>query len=255
MVAAPTVVASLLAGAISLGQPALHVRVTPPLGGSNTTFKVSFRVPARTGTINGAHRYDELTGSASTSGGCIASFSVRAPNAPAGTRVSVTLDPRALGGRWCPGTYAGRVEQLQTPVCPHGEACPLYIVLTPLARFTLHVEGAGGAAPSFGGLVSALACTPGPQRPGETTPFTLRWQPASDPAAPSSEIVYDIYEATRAGGESFASPTWTTAPGATVFRTSGLASHGTFYFVVRARDPAGNEDANTVERRGVDPCL
>jgi hypothetical protein len=67
--------------------------------------------------------------------------------------------------------------------------------------------------------------------------------------------VYDIYEATRAGGESFASPTWTTAPGATVFRTSGLASHGTFYFVVRARDPAGNEDANTVERRGVDPCL
>lgn len=257
MVAAATIVASLLAGAISLGQPALHVRVTPPLGASNTTFKVSFRVPASTGTISGAHRYDELTGSATTAGGCIASFSVRAPNAHAGTRISVTLDPHALGGHWCAGTYAGRIEQLQTPICPHGKVCPLYVLLTPLARFTLHVDGApaGGAAPSFGGLVSALACTPGPQRPGETTPFTLRWQPASDPGAPSSELVYDIYEATRAGGESFASPAWTTAPGATAFRTPGLPSHGTFYFVVRARDPAGNEDANTVEVRGVDPCL
>jgi len=250
------VLASMLAGAIAIGQPALHVRVTPPLGGANTTFNVSFRVPESTGTVSGAHRYDELTGSASAPGGCIANFSVRARNATAGTRVSVTLNPRTLGGRWCPGTYAGRVEQLQTPVCSPGQACPMYIVLTPLARFTLHVEsGASGAPPSFGGLVSALACTPGPQRPGETTPFTLRWQPASDPAAPSSEIVYDIYEATRAGGESFASPTWTTAPGATAFRTPGLASHGTFYFVVRARDPAGNEDANTVEVRGVDPCL
>lgn len=141
-----TVVASLLAGVISLGQPALHVRVTPPFGGSDTTFKVSFRVPESTGTIDGAHRYDELTGSASTPGGCVASFSVRAPNAPAGTRVSVTLNPRTLGGRWCPGTYAGRVEQLQTPVCSPGQACPMYIVLTPLARFTLHVEGAAGGA-------------------------------------------------------------------------------------------------------------
>ncbi len=142
----------MLAGAISLGQPALHVRVTPPLGGGATTFKVSFRVPASTGTISGAHRYDELTGTASAAGGCIASFTVRAPDAPVGTRVSVTLDPHALGGRWCAGTYAGRVEQLQTPVCPHGEACPLYIVLTPLARFTLHVEDATpsghGAAPT-----------------------------------------------------------------------------------------------------------
>ncbi len=204
-----------------------------------------------------AHRYDELTGTASAAGRVHRELLGAGAECPRGDRVSVTLDPHALGGRWCAGTYAGRVEQLQTPVCPHGKVCPLYVVLTPLARFTLHVDGApaGGAAPSFAGLVSALACTPGPQRPGETTPFTLRWQPASDPAAPSSELVYDIYEATRAGGESFASPTWTTAPGATAFRTPGLASHGTFYFVVRARDPAGNEDANTVEVRGVDPCL
>ena len=46
-----------------------------------------------------------------------------------------------------------------------------------------------------------------------------------------------------------------TLTGATSFRTPGLASHGTFYFVVRARDTVGNEDHNTIERRGVDPCL
>ena len=50
-------------------------------------------------------------------------------------------------------------------------------------------------------------------------------------------------------------PSWTTPPGATSFRTPGLASHGTFFFVVRARDLAGNEDRNTVERRGLDPCV
>ena len=177
----------MLAGAISIGQPALHVRVTPPLGGSDTTFKVSFRVPESTGTISGAHRYDELTGSASAPGGCIASFSVRRAECAGRHAGQRDAEPAHARRALVPGYVAGRVEQLQTPVCRPGEACPLYIVLTPLARFTLHVEGgAGGAAPSFGGLVSALACTPGPQRPGETTPY---------------------------------------------------------------------EDANTVERRGVDPCL
>jgi hypothetical protein len=34
-----------------------------------------------------------------------------------------------------------------------------------------------------------------------------------------------------------------------------LASHGSFYFVVRARDAAGNEDRNTIEVHGSDPCV
>ncbi|HEY1284693.1 MAG TPA: hypothetical protein VGF04_01275 [Solirubrobacterales bacterium] len=68
-------------------------------------------------------------------------------------------------------------------------------------------------------------------------------------------ILYDVYLATTQGGEDFSTPTWTTEPGATSFRTPGLPSHGTFYFVVRARDQAGNEDANRVEVLGSDPCL
>jgi hypothetical protein len=82
----------------------------------------------------------------------------------------------------------------------------------------------------------------------------LSWDAATDPVTPSDQIVYDIYESGTAGGEDFATPTWMTAPGVTSFRTPGLPSHGTFYFVVRARDQAGNEDQNRVERRGVDPC-
>jgi hypothetical protein len=107
----------------------------------------------------------------------------------------------------------------------------------------------------FGGLQLALACTPGPQQPGQTTPFNLRWQTASDDVTPPSLIVYDVYLATTPGDEDFSEPTWTTAPGATSYRTPGLPSHGAFYFVVRARDQAGNEDGNTVELHGSDPCV
>jgi hypothetical protein len=124
-------------------------------------------------------------------------------------------------------------------------------------RFGFEVVRAGADAtpPVFAGIKTATACTPGPQRPGQTTPFTLTWDPASDNTTPRAEIVYDVYESGTAGGEDFAHPSWTTAPGVTSFRTPGLPSHGTFYFVVRARDQAGNEDANRVELLGSDPCL
>jgi hypothetical protein len=109
--------------------------------------------------------------------------------------------------------------------------------------------------PTFGGLVSAFACTPGPQRPGQTTPFNLSWEPAVDDVDPPSAIVYDVYLSEKPGGEDYSKPTWTTGRGANGFRTPGLPSHGTFYFVVRARDRAGNEDSNTVELKGSDPCV
>jgi hypothetical protein len=67
--------------------------------------------------------------------------------------------------------------------------------------------------------------------------------------------VYDVYVSGTAGGEDFSRRTWATAPGVTAYKTPGLPSHGAFYFVVRSRDQAGNEDKNTVEVRGVDPCF
>jgi hypothetical protein len=84
---------------------------------------------------------------------------------------------------------------------------------------------------------------------------TLSWQAAHDNLTAASEIVYDVYYATTAGGEDFIRPTWTTPLGATSFRTPGLPSHGDAYFIVRARDADGNEETNTREQRGLDPCL
>ncbi len=145
-------------------------------------------------------------------------------------------------------------------MCPHHLLCPTFAVLRgTVGRFAFRVASTGpgpgvGTGPVFAGLKQAFACTPGPQRPGETTPYTLSWQPATDDQTASSQIVYDVYYATQSGGEDFASPTWVTQPGVTSFRTPGLPSHGAAYFVVRARDQAGREDQNTVEKPGTDPC-
>jgi hypothetical protein len=53
----------------------------------------------------------------------------------------------------------------------------------------------------------------------------------------------------------FRAPQRTGRQGVRTFKTTGLASHGTFFLIVRARDEAGNEDQNREERRGADPCL
>jgi len=109
--------------------------------------------------------------------------------------------------------------------------------------------------PTFAGLVKATTCIPGPVGPGKSTPYHLTWNPAIDAVTPSNEIAYDVYQATTAGGEGFAAPTYTTPPGVTSFATPPLSSTKTYYFVVRARDLAGNRDSNRVERVGENLCL
>jgi hypothetical protein len=109
--------------------------------------------------------------------------------------------------------------------------------------------------PTFSGLKSATTCIPGPIGEGRTSSYHLSWEAATDNVTPSSQIIYNIYQATTAGGEDFSTPTYTTAPGGTSFDTPQLSSAKTFYFVVRARDKAGNEDSNTVEREGQNLCV
>jgi hypothetical protein len=224
---------------------------------------VSFVSPVRTGVIGSVRlRYLLTAASVSPGQGCLPQVSAPVPDGRRGRLVRGVLDPMALGGQWCTGTYAGRVSLLQTPVCAKGVPCPAYVILRgTIARFSLFVRGPipspGGdlVPPVFAGLERAVACTPGPQRPGQTSPYTLSWQAASDTVTPAAAIVYDIYYSTTAGGEDFTHPTWTSPPGVTSFRTPGLPSHGNAYFVARARDTAGNQDTNTLEQRGVDPCL
>lgn len=109
--------------------------------------------------------------------------------------------------------------------------------------------------PVFAGLQSATTCIPGPIGEGRTGSYHLTWQAATDNVTPSKQIVYNVYQATTAGGEDFSKPTYTTAPGVTSFDTPQLPSGKYFYFVVRARDQAGNEDSNTVERQGQNLCV
>jgi hypothetical protein len=111
------------------------------------------------------------------------------------------------------------------------------------------------AAPVFAGLLTATTCIPGPVGPTRARPYRLTWRPAQDDSTPSAQVVYDVFQATAAGAEDFSAPTYTTSAGETSFTTPALSGGGAYYFVVRARDGAGNSDANRVERVGVNVCL
>ncbi len=91
--------------------------------------------------------------------------------------------------------------------------------------------------PSFDGLVAAVVVTAGTA--------ALSWDAATDRSLP---IVYRVWTAGTPGGESFFDePAATTT--ATSIEIAGLPDGiQSTYFVVRARDAAGNEDENVVER-------
>ncbi|MEW6440961.1 MAG: fibronectin type III domain-containing protein [bacterium] len=93
--------------------------------------------------------------------------------------------------------------------------------------------------PDFAGLSFAE-----PFPPGEAMLF---WSPASDDVSPPSAIEYLIYESQSPGLQDFQNPTFVTAPGAVEHIVTGLQPGFTYYYVVRARDQAGNVDSNTVE--------
>ena len=87
--------------------------------------------------------------------------------------------------------------------------------------------------------------------------FRLVWSAARDNVTPASRIAYDVYQATSPGAENFSRATYTTHRGVTSFVTPPLPSSATmtYYFVVRARDVAGNRERNRRERPGRNLCL
>ena len=99
--------------------------------------------------------------------------------------------------------------------------------------------------PTFGGLESARAVS--------ETEVQLQWSAATDDKTPSSEIVYLIYMSMVSGGQDFNTPTAMTDPGATDYTVTGLSPETMSCYVVRARDEAGNTDANTIERCATTP--
>jgi hypothetical protein len=118
------------------------------------------------------------------------------------------------------------------------------------------VKVADGTPPVFAGLESATTCIPGPAGgPTRSSAYNLKWPPAKDAVTPEGELVYDVFQTSVPGAETFLAPTYTTPPGATTFTTPPVPEDRPYYFVVRARDRAGNRDANRVERLGANLCL
>ena len=93
--------------------------------------------------------------------------------------------------------------------------------------------------PTFGGATGAV--------PGDDplTQIVVSWDPAVDDATEASSIQYDIFQALTAGTEDFSFPTQTVYGVTSAVMT--LTSATNAYFVVRARDGAGNSTHNLQE--------
>jgi|GEM_PF-1288804 len=90
--------------------------------------------------------------------------------------------------------------------------------------------------PTFAGVTSATA--------NSSTQITLAWSAATE--ATSTPVIYDVCRSTTAGAcnSSFTVYVYTTALG---FINTGATTRTNYYYVVRARDFAGNREANTVQ--------
>lgn len=101
--------------------------VMPATGAPTTVFQVRFIAPASTGTSGGSHRGFQLGVSGPQRAGCVGASSVAVPSTGRGASVNIGLDPARLGGRWCPGTYRVRVDELEGPTCLPGTMCPQFV--------------------------------------------------------------------------------------------------------------------------------
>ncbi len=95
--------------------------------------------------------------------------------------------------------------------------------------------------PTFGGVAVPTVVS--------STEIDLTWTAATDNVTLQSNIVYLIYVSTTSlvGQDLSTLSYYTTAAGATSFSVTGLTSLTTYYFVVKAKDEAGNVDTNPVE--------
>ncbi len=93
--------------------------------------------------------------------------------------------------------------------------------------------------PDFGGVSSAVPNL-------QLLAIDLSWSTATDNVTSPADIVYRIYMSTQKGAEDYSSTPLTTQ-GVTTFRVNNVSRGTAYFFVVRAVDAAGNEDANTTE--------
>lgn len=95
--------------------------------------------------------------------------------------------------------------------------------------------------PAFAGVQNVVGCGSGC--------LDLSWSAATD-AQGSTPITYNIYMSTTSGGQNFASADFSIAS-TSIQINSGILDDTPYYFVVRAKDSAGNEEPGATETVGV----
>lgn len=93
--------------------------------------------------------------------------------------------------------------------------------------------------PVFAGLATVANVT--------STSVDLGWLAASDDQTSTDEMQYDIWEGTAPSVDTTGMPKYT-VKGVTTFKVTGLSPASKLYWVVRAKDNAGNYDSNVVEK-------
>lgn len=170
------------------------------------------------------------------------------PAVEVATQVRVEPGDAAASYLWC--KLAPECEQRP----PGATQMPLGASLAPdeLDLVAAWIDaGAPGCAgvdeqpPVFAGAASATPLA---------SAIRIDWEPADDDTSPASAITYLVYQAERSGGQDLTEPTAVTAPGATSFTAGALPASTELFYVVRARDEAGNIDANTVEVSATTPA-
>ena len=121
-----------------------HISLGPRAIGTHTNVLVRFRQPLTTGSNADERTVEALEVSGPARPECIGSARVVLASARAGTMVSRRLRPNRLGGRWCTGTYDGRLTYQEQPVCTDPGpvrakvvACPMFI-MAPRTLATFH---------------------------------------------------------------------------------------------------------------------
>lgn len=100
-----------------------------------------------------------------------------------------------------------------------------------------------GTPPNFLGLETVSNVT--------ATTADLTWKDAIDDKSATADIIYDVYQSTTSGGQDFTLPPFASSEkGATKMTLTGLSPATKLYWVVRARDAAGNRDSNKAEKSG-----
>jgi hypothetical protein len=113
-----------------------------------------------------------------------------------------------------------------------------------LGSAVLTVTGSGGGLdttpPTFAGVDAITVIS--------QTAVRLSWTAGADNRTLASKLVYDVYVATASGAENYGSAAASSAPGASSVDITGLTPVTPYYFVVLARDQAGNRSVDKLER-------